>query len=161
MVEISTVHGRPSVIDEQEYADRLAILTAAKGGDRRAIQTLADRYHVRVGGVDPVERRAPSCTTMERETTMGDMATCEICGAKVKGRGLGVHKARKHGKSNGHGVVVPSSTPTGNNHDCDSCLLRGLDRAIDRELIRRAVMAGMALDTACAFVREAKAALVT
>lgn len=99
VVEIGTLHGNPSLIDQQEYADRLALFAAAREGDRRAIQTLVDRYHVRIGGVDPMERRATSRTTVKQEATMVQMATCEICGATVKAKGLGVHKARKHGKS--------------------------------------------------------------
>jgi hypothetical protein len=36
-----------------------------------------------------------------------------------------------------------------------------LERHIDQELVRRAVLGGMALDAACAFVRDAKAAMGT
>lgn len=47
------------------------------------------------------------------------------------------------------------------NGHCSDCLFRDLGRHIDQDLVRRAVVGGIALDAACAFVREAKVALKT
>jgi hypothetical protein len=65
-------------------------------------------------------------------------------------------------------VARPSSVPeprgemtpkVSENGHCSVCLFRDLGRHIDQDLVRRAVVGGMALDAACAFVREAKVAL--
>jgi hypothetical protein len=52
-----------------------------------------------------------------------------------------------------------SSPKVATNGHCSDCLFRDLGRHIDQDLVRRAVVGGMALDAACAFVREAKVAL--
>lgn len=94
-----------------------------------------------------------------------ETATCDVCGKEVRKQGLGVHKARAH--RNGTPRVVETPTPQkvqrtaakSTENGCATCLFRGLDLAIDQDLVRRAIVAGMALEAACTFVREAKSAL--
>lgn len=168
MPDIGTRQGVPSPIDLEEHETRLALLQRAKAGDHDAIQALADRYHVRIGGMIP---RATPWDTVKRGATVRDatMVACEVCQALVKRQGLGVHKAKAHGISGatkggpptGSAPKVQPSAAKSNGHGCESCLFRGLERAVDHELVRSAVLAGMSMDAACSFVRQAKAAMVT
>lgn len=158
MPDLSTTQGRPSLIDLQEHEDRLALLTAARAGDPAAIQTLADRYHVRISGTVPTARP-------QEAAVMSELATCDVCGKEVKRQGLGVHKARAHPDGNGSVASRPSIprgtvtvTTAAQQAVCDQCPFRGLESHVAKALVTQAVQAGMELESAAAFVRQAQAA---
>lgn len=174
MVDVKTKNGKPSGIDEQEYADRLDLLRRARSGDRQAAQALADRYKLRIFSAAPaVQHTATLCDTVKREGVMemgsGELVACPICGMQVKKQGLGVHKARKHG--NGHALradplehmqrpaaKVQRAAAEDAANGCDRCPFRGLDSPVARVLVAQAIQAGMELEPAAQFVRSAQAA---
>lgn len=60
--------------------------------------------------------------------------------------------------SSGPEPLVKTVATVATNGHCADCLFRDLGRYIEQDLVRRAVVGGMALDAACAFVRDAKVA---
>ena len=160
-----------SLASDAEYAERKTLLARARAGHRDAIKTLADRYHVRIGRVEPVPSRTAPGPTAAQEGTMGDKATCDVCGETVKARGLAVHKARKHG--NGSTTRTPNAilqdldtaAITHNRArvepaaDCAYCPLRG--NHAEQDLFVQLVRGGLSLADTVARMRQARAVYAT
>lgn len=164
MPDINTRHGIPSPLDVAEYERRLDLLRRAKAGDPAAVKTLADRYHVRIGGVGPTE-------TLREEATMTTaMARCDLCGKLMAARGLGVHKARAH-KHGNSGQPHPPATirrdldtaaithnsgqaESGTGRDCAACPLAG--NHAEQDLFTQLVRGGLSLADAVARMAQAR-----
>ena len=138
-------------------------------------EPLTTKALVRVSGcrrgtrVDPPEAPArEGDRTME--TTRATKRPCPKCGREFRPAGYGRHVPGCAGRRSADQPPRPDrrrappdqakERRTPPNGSCETCLFRGLERHIDQELVRRAVLGGMALDAACAFVRDAKAAMV-
>jgi hypothetical protein len=147
-------------------------------------EPMTTRNLVRVGrGMrDKVQPGETRCTDLNQkeggETMAGELKACRHCGKAMPRGSLFRHEHVTCGKrpadgGNGESALTivkkpgkvavvssPSSLPEPvlKNGNCSDCLFRDLGRHIDQDLIRRAVVGGMALDAACAFVREAKVA---
>lgn len=131
-----------------------------------------------------LERPETACNTVEdageEEAMETEMVRCDVCGMEVKRQGLGVHKARKHKQGRGSAPALTarashreqtdggrpgqspettmSATPDAGGNGCGHCPFRGLESHVARVLVAQAVQAGMGLEPAAQFVRQAQAA---
>lgn len=92
---------------------------------------------------------------------------CPKCGREFLPAGYGRHVPLCAGSRSATGArppapsgpAVDAARPASTDGACAQCLFRGLERHLDQDLVRRAVVGGMTLDAACALVRDIKAAM--